>query len=52
MLTCFFRYVVFTAKHHDGFTNWPSAQSRNWSSVDVGPHRDLVGDMASAVRNR
>ncbi|TMS18401.1 Tissue alpha-L-fucosidase [Larimichthys crocea] len=46
------RYVVFTAKHHDGFTNWPSAQSRNWSSVDVGPHRDLVGDMASAVRNR
>ncbi|GAA6231856.1 tissue alpha-L-fucosidase-like [Lates japonicus] len=46
------RYVVFTSKHHEGFTNWPSAVSWNWNSVDVGPHRDLVGELAAAVRKR
>ncbi|KAI4817880.1 hypothetical protein KUCAC02_011253 [Chaenocephalus aceratus] len=46
------RYVVFTSKHHEGFTNWPSAVSWNWNSMDVGPHRDLVGDLAAAVRKR
>lgn len=47
-----YRYVVFTAKHHEGFTNWPSPTSFNWNSMDVGPHRDLVGDLAAAVRKR
>ncbi|XP_049458233.1 tissue alpha-L-fucosidase-like isoform X2 [Epinephelus fuscoguttatus] len=47
-----FRYVVFTSKHHEGFTNWPSAGSWNWNSMDVGPHRDLVGELAAAVRKR
>jgi len=46
------RYVVLTSKHHDGFTLWPSAQSPHWNSVDLGPHRDLVGDLAQAVRGR
>lgn len=46
------RYVVFTAKHHEGFTNWPSSTSFNWNSVDVGPHRDLVGELTGAVRKR
>ncbi|XP_044192203.1 tissue alpha-L-fucosidase-like [Thunnus albacares] len=46
------RYVVFTSKHHEGFTNWPSADSWNWNSGDVGPHRDLVGELAAAVRKR
>lgn len=44
------RYVVLTSKHHEGFTNWPSSVSWNWNSVDVGPHRDLVGDLTDAVR--
>jgi alpha-L-fucosidase len=44
------RYVVLTSKHHDGFTLWPSAQSWNWNSVDIGPHRDLAGDLAKAVK--
>lgn len=44
------KYVVLTSKHHDGFCLWPSAQSWNWNSVDVGPHRDLAGDLANAVR--
>lgn len=44
------RYVVLTSKHHEGFTLWPSAQSWNWNAVDVGPHRDLAGDLIKAVK--
>ena len=46
------RYVVLTSKHHDGFCLWPSAQSWNWNAVDIGPHRDLAGDLTRAVRSR
>jgi alpha-L-fucosidase len=46
------RYVVLTSKHHEGFTLWPSAQSWNWNSYDVGPHRDLCGDLTKAVKNK
>jgi alpha-L-fucosidase len=46
------RYVVLTSKHHEGFTLWPSAQSWNWNAVDVGPHRDLAGDLIKAVRSK
>jgi alpha-L-fucosidase len=46
------RYVVLTSKHHEGFTLWPSAQSWNWNAVDVGPHRDLAGDLIKAVRTK
>ena len=44
------RYVVLTSKHHEGFCLWPNADSWNWNSVDAGPHRDLCGDLAKAVR--
>nr|CAB3247398.1 alpha-L-fucosidase-like [Phallusia mammillata] len=44
------KYIVLTSKHHEGFTNWPSPYSEGWNSVDVGPHRDLVGDLADAIR--
>jgi alpha-L-fucosidase len=46
------KYVVLTSKHHEGFTNWPSKVSWNWNSVDIGPKRDLVGDLANSIRNR
>ena len=46
------RYIVPTSKHHDGFCLWPSSHSWNWNSVDVGPHRDLLGDLTEAVRDR
>ncbi len=46
------KYIVLTSKHHEGFTLWPSAQSWNWNSVDVGPHRDLCGDLTTAVKNK
>jgi len=44
------KYVVLTSKHHEGFCLWPSKYSWNWNSVDIGPHRDLLGDLTSAVR--
>ncbi|XP_001641290.2 plasma alpha-L-fucosidase [Nematostella vectensis] len=44
------RYVVLTSKHHEGWTMWKSNVSWNWNAVDNGPHRDLVGDLAKAVR--
>ena len=44
------RYVVLTSKHHEGFALWPSAHSWNWNAMDVGPHRDLVGDLTEAVK--
>lgn len=46
------RYVVLTSKHHDGFCLWPSPQSWNWNSYDIGPHRDIVGELTEAVRKQ
>jgi alpha-L-fucosidase len=51
------KYIVPTSKHHDGFALWPSvhasrAYGRPWNAVDVGPKRDLIGEIAAAVRAR
>ncbi|ESO99512.1 hypothetical protein LOTGIDRAFT_113714 [Lottia gigantea] len=43
-------YIVFTAKHHEGYTNWPSKYSFNWNSMAVGPHKDIVGELAAAIK--
>lgn len=45
------KYVVLTSKHHEGFTMFPSKRSFSWNSVEVGPKRDLVRELAEAVRN-
>lgn len=49
------KYVVLTSKHHEGFALWPSEQAsadwgRPWNAVEIGPHRDLLGDLSKAVR--
>lgn len=46
------KYVVLTTKHHEGFTNWQSPFSWNWNSVDIGPHRDITGELRDAIRKR
>lgn len=46
------KYVVLTSKHHDGYCLWPAPSSKNWNSMEVGPKRDLVGDLSEAVRNK
>ncbi|ENN77167.1 hypothetical protein YQE_06306, partial [Dendroctonus ponderosae] len=43
-------YVVLTSKHHEGFTLWPSEYSFSWNAKDIGPHRDLLGDLGNAVK--
>jgi alpha-L-fucosidase len=49
------KYIVLTSKHHDGYTLWPSKDANRtwgfpWNAMDVGPHRDLLGDLFKAVR--
>ncbi|MGV8137253.1 MAG: alpha-L-fucosidase [Mangrovibacterium sp.] len=46
------KYVVLTSKHHEGFALWPSEHSWNWNSVDIGPHRDLCGDLTKSVKEK
>ena len=43
------QFVVPVAEHHDGLAMYDTAYS-DWNTVKVGPHRDVVGELASAVR--
>ena len=43
------RYVVPVAEHHDGFCMYDSALTR-WNAANMGPQRDIVGELAQAVR--
>lgn len=43
------KYVVPTAEHHDGFALYDSRLTR-WDAMDMGPKRDLIGDLAKSVR--
>ena len=49
------KYVVLTSKHHEGFALWPSREAsatwgRPWNAVEIGPKRDVLGDLTGAVR--
>jgi alpha-L-fucosidase len=43
------KYVVPVFEHHDGFAMYDSGLS-DWTAAKMGPHRDLMGDLAKAVR--
>jgi len=43
------RYVVPVAEHHDGFPMYDCSFT-DWSAAKMGPHRDVVGELADAVR--
>ncbi|MFC5527495.1 alpha-L-fucosidase [Rhodanobacter ginsengisoli] len=43
------RYVVPVAEHHDGFAMYDS-QLSDWTAVKMGPHKDIIGLLAEAVR--
>ncbi len=43
------KYVVPVAEHHDGFAMYDSGLS-DWTAAKMGPHRDVIGQLAKAVR--
>lgn len=45
------RYVGPVAEHADGFSMWASHLNR-WNAVQMGPRRDIVGEMERAVRRQ
>ena len=45
------QYVVPVAEHHDGFAMYASERSR-WTVSQMGPNRDVFGDLALALREQ
>ncbi len=44
------KYLVITAKHHDGFALWPSVVA-DWNVAEATPYgKDLLGPLAEALR--
>jgi alpha-L-fucosidase len=43
------KYVIPVAEHHDGFPMYDTGLS-DWSAAKMGPRRDLIGDLAKAIR--
>ncbi len=46
------KYIVLVSKHHDGYCLWPSKYAPGWNSVEVGPKRDIVGELSTAVKKQ
>jgi alpha-L-fucosidase len=46
------KYMVLTARHHDGFALWNSPSSwHHYNSFDTAAHRDFVKEYTSACRD-
>lgn len=45
------KYVVLTAKHGDEFALWPTKYTDR-NAMDMGPYRDLAGDLLKEVRSK
>jgi alpha-L-fucosidase len=43
------RYVILTAKHGDEFAMFPTKYTRR-NAMEMGPKRDIAGDLLSAIR--
>ncbi len=43
------KYFVALANHHDHFDNWNSTY-QPWNSVNVGPHRDIIGEFSKSSK--
>src|SRR5579859_2200128 len=45
------KFVVPVAEHHDGFALYDTALSE-WNAARMGPKRDIIGELATAVRKQ
>ncbi len=45
------RFAGPMAQHHDGFAMWDS-EINMWNAKDMGPERDIMGDMITALKKR
>jgi len=45
------QYVIPTAEHHDGFAMYDSKLTK-WNAKNMGPKRDFIGDLGTAVRKK
>lgn len=45
------KFAGIVTIHHDGFAMWDS-KVNPWNAVDMGPKRDLYGEMVSELRER
>lgn len=43
------KYVIPVAEHHDGFAMYKTSLTI-WNSYNMGPHRDIVGELAKSIR--
>ena len=45
------RFAGPVAEHHDGFSMWAS-KINPWNAKDMGPHRDVVGELEKAIHGK
>lgn len=45
------KFIVPVAEHHDGFAMYDSALS-DWTSVKMGPKRDIIGELSAAAKEK
>lgn len=45
------RFAGPVGEHHDGFSMWGS-KINEWNSVNMGPKRDVTGELEKAIRNQ
>lgn len=45
------RFAGPVAEHHDGFAMWDS-DATPWNAADMGPRRDITGELSAALRQR
>ena len=45
------KYVIPVAEHHDGFQMYRSDIS-HWNAYEMGPHRDVLGELSAACREK
>lgn len=45
------KFAGLVAEHHDGWSNWRS-EINPWNAYDMGPNRDVYGDLSKAIKAR